>query len=135
MANRPTPDWSRIRTRASAFPKVAFDFVREGLAQTAARVHGNENDTAVAVRTDSRHVGGRELCMGLRELAIKRYGLLAATVLGRWGIAATDDFGVIVYTMIDRKELKPSDDDHFEDFCGVYEFDEAFAAEHACELR
>lgn len=135
MANRATPDWSRIRTRGSVFPKAAFDFVREGLAHTALRVHGTENDTAVALRTDSRHVGGRELCMGLRELAIKRYGLLAQTVLGRWGIGCTDDFGVIVYTMIDRKELKPSDDDYFGDFSAVYQFDEAFAAEHACELR
>jgi uncharacterized repeat protein (TIGR04138 family) len=66
--------------------------------------------------------------MGMRDLAIERYGLLAPTVLSRWGIKRTEDFGVIVYAMIDRKELRSSPQDSFSDFQGVFDFDEAFGA-------
>ena len=76
------------------------------------------------------HVTGQQLCLGLRELAIQRYGLLAKTVLHKWGVRKTDDFGTIVYAMIDRAELRSSDRDSIEDFAGVYDFDEAF--EQAC---
>jgi uncharacterized repeat protein (TIGR04138 family) len=126
-----TPDWTFIRARGNAIPPVAFDFVRDGLSHTVAKLHGNKDDTAVAQRTESRHVNGRDLCLGLRDLAVRRYGLLAPTVLRSWGVRTTADFGVIVYTLIDRQELKPSDDDRFDDFVDVYQFDEAFAPEQA----
>jgi len=59
---------------------------------------------------------------------VQRYGLLAGTVLARWGVKRTDDFGTIVYAMIDRGELRASDRDSFEDFKGVFDFAETFAS-------
>jgi uncharacterized repeat protein (TIGR04138 family) len=38
----------------------------------------------------------------------------------------TDDFGVIVYAMIDRSELRSCERDSIDDFAGVFDFDEAF---------
>lgn len=121
--------WNTIRTRANALPEEAFQFIREGLAHTVKAYHGETAARAFIDPTDeSRHVSGQQLCLGLRDFSIERYGLLAQTVLSRWGIRRTEDFGVIVYAMIDRKELRSSPADSFEDFQGVFDFDEAFGA-------
>lgn len=74
----------------------------------------------------SRHVSGQELCLGLRSLAVEKYGLLAHTVLRGWGVRSTEDFGKIVYAMVDTGLLRTSEDDSLDDFRGVYEFAEAF---------
>ncbi|HNB60262.1 MAG TPA: hypothetical protein PL072_03875 [Phycisphaerales bacterium] len=125
-------DWEAIRAKASTFSEQAFAFVQDGLSHTVKSVHGDvTRDPERQGASDERfHVTGQQLCLGLRELAIQRYGLLAKTVLHKWGVRKTDDFGTIVYAMIDRAELRSSDRDSIEDFAGVYDFDEAF--EQAC---
>ena len=40
---------------------------------------------------------------------------------------ASDDFGKVVFALIDIGILRKTEDDCIEDFVGVYEFDEAFA--------
>lgn len=72
------------------------------------------------------HVSGQQLCLGLRSLAVEKYGLLARTVLNGWGVKSTEDFGKIVYAMVDAGLLRTSENDSMDDFRGVYEFDEAF---------
>ncbi|MEM6930765.1 MAG: Minf_1886 family protein, partial [Myxococcota bacterium] len=72
------------------------------------------------------HVSGADLCLGLRELAIDRYGRLAKTVLHRWRVRETADFGRIVFAMIDAGLLSKTDEDSFDDFVNVYDFEEAF---------
>lgn len=131
MNNIVEPDWSHIRTRAQAIAEPAFRFVIEGLAHTVRRIHGDDGDEQRAAQAGdvSRHVSGRQLCLGLRELAATRYGLMAPTVLRHWGVHRTGDFGVIVYAMIDRGQMNRSDEDRFSDFENVFDFDEAFAPE------
>ena len=90
-------------------------------------VHGNGASNEPAP-DESRHVSGQQLCLGLRDFAIKQYGLLALTVLGRWGLRRTDDFGRIVFAMIEAGLMKKTDEDTLEDFRGVYDFGEAFNA-------
>lgn len=80
-----------------------------------------------------RHVTGVELSLGLRDFALARYGLLAGAVLRRWGFRRTDDFGVVVYAMIDRGEMRASAEDNLEDFHEVFDFDAVFGA--ACGSR
>lgn len=115
----------------AAFPEEAFDFVREGLRFTVDTLHGHMDPTGdLADSSDApderRHVSGQQLCMGMKEFAIQRYGMLAGTVLERWGIRKTDDFGAIVYAMIERGDLKASPNDNPEDFKGVFDFAEVF---------
>ena len=120
-------DWARIRRDAERFPEPAFRFVQEGLTHTVRAVHDAEDEpTELLAGDESRHVTGRDLCLGLRDLAIERYGLLARTVLRKWGINRTDDFGVIVFALIDKGILRASDSDNLADFRSVYDFDEAF---------
>jgi uncharacterized repeat protein (TIGR04138 family) len=128
LNKRPTEvEWEAIRQKAKRFPDEAYKFVREGLHQTVTRVHpGASEQRQMDPGDESRHVTGRDLCVTLRDMARDRYGLLAKTVLGHWGVYRTDDFGVLVYAMIDRKELRSSDRDSLEDFREIYDFDEAF---------
>ncbi len=118
-------DWRAIRERAALFPEEAFQFVREGLAYTTKLFHGEPPRNSEPC-DDRRHVSGQQLCMGLRKMAIERYGLLARTVMNKWGVRATDDFGVIVYALIDRNELRQGERDSIEDFKSVYDFEESF---------
>lgn len=133
MADQQHLDWRTIRSRTGGFPPEALLFVRDGLAHTVTMARREEAPLAGAhpESGDARpsHVTGQELCLGLRDLAVERYGMLARTVLGRWGIRSTKDFGRIVYAMIDLGLLRKSDDDSPEDFHGVYDFDEAFGSD------
>ncbi len=117
-------DWKKIRDKAGPYPMSAFAFVRDGLAHTVKMIHGDN----APLSGPERHVSGQQLCIGLRDFAIRRYGMLSRTVLARWGILKTDDFGRIVFAMIDAGLMRKSDEDSLEHFCGVYEFDEAFDA-------
>ena len=108
---------------AGPYPLDAFDFVREGLSHTTDSVHG---DGAQGDGEVSRHVSGQELCLGLRDYAIERYGLLAPVVLRSWHIHRTDDFGRIVFAMIDGGLMSKTADDTMDDFRAVYEFREVF---------
>jgi uncharacterized repeat protein (TIGR04138 family) len=74
----------------------------------------------------SSHVTGQQLCMGLREFAIQQYGMLAPAVLWHWNIRRTEDFGRIVYAMIDGGVLSRTAEDSIDDFSGVFDFSEAF---------
>ena len=74
----------------------------------------------------NRHISGSELCWGLRDYALRRWGLLARTVLTSWGIQSTGDFGRIVFGFIEAQLMQKRDDDRLEDFDEVFDFDEAF---------
>jgi uncharacterized repeat protein (TIGR04138 family) len=123
----------QARQKAGPFPIAAYEFVREGLAYTARGVHGEEPaklravDEASLQRVDeSRHVSGRQLCLGLRDYAQRQYGRLAKTVLAKWHIRGTEDFGKIVFAMIDAGMMRKTDEDSAEDFRDVFSFDDAF---------
>lgn len=86
-----------------------------------------ESEAMIAAPAAGKHISGQQLCVGLRDMARERYGMLALTVLHRWGVRATDDFGVMVYALIDRGEMRSSHEDRFEDFSNQYDFADAFA--------
>ncbi|MFZ4576133.1 MAG: Minf_1886 family protein [Phycisphaerales bacterium] len=115
------PEWQDLKPKAGKFPPAAFLFVRDGLAHTVKLVHGEEGGEG-----DSRHVTGHQLCLGLRDFALIQYGRLARTVLRRWTIESTDDFGRIVYAMVEAGIMRKNEDDSLEHFRGVFDFDEAF---------
>ena len=113
-------DLKQLAAKVGPYPLTAYRFVREGLSRTVEMSQGLDSSEA------DRHVSGQQLCMGLREFAIERYGLLAPVVLRSWNVQRTDDFGRIVFAMIDAGLLSKTPQDSFEDFRGVFEFDEAF---------
>lgn len=70
---------------------------------------------------EQRHLSGPELVDGICDLAIERFGYLAYPVLERWGVTRTDDFGEIVFNLIDVGLLGKSDDDAVEDFQNLFD--------------
>jgi uncharacterized repeat protein (TIGR04138 family) len=112
------------------YPIEAYEFVHNGLGYTVNKLHGNKKDPKA-----SRHVSGRDLCDGLREYALAKWGLMARTVLGRWNIRKTYDFGRIVFAMVDNGLMQKTDDDTIEDFRDVFDFKTAFDAGYRIEMR
>lgn len=73
-----------------------------------------------------RHVSGGELLEGIRELALERFGPVAKTVLEQWGVQRTEDFGEIVFQLVERGLLGKTDADKRSDFARGYDFEDAF---------
>lgn len=109
--------------RSTKYPVEAFAFVQRGLDFTVQRTHGKRDPKAPIA---SRHISGRQLCYGLRDYAIEQYGLLARTVLKSWHIRASEDFGRIVFAMVEAGLLSKTDEDDIADFVGVFDFAQAF---------
>lgn len=74
----------------------------------------------------ARHVSGGELLDGIRKYALKEFGPITMTVLANWGITRCEDFGEIVFIMVEKGLLGKTDEDRKEDFLGGYDFDTAF---------
>ena len=87
-----------------AYKFEAYTFVMAGLHDTVTHL------------TKPRHVTGQELCEGLRDYALEQFGSLARTVLDYWGIRRTDDFGKIVFNLIEAELLKKTEEDSIHDF-------------------
>lgn len=83
-------------------------------------------DAAGGCENLNRHVSGRELCWGLRDFAIQRWGLMARVVLESWKVKSTIDFGRIVFGFIDFNIMQKQPADRLEDFENVFSFREAF---------
>ena len=107
------------------YPAEAYHFVQEGLRHTVRRQHGDAASNTKATKT-SRHVTGQQLCESLRDLAQAHWGLMARSVLRRWNITSTLDFGRIVFALIEVKQMQRTEDDSIDDFRNVYEFSKAF---------
>lgn len=114
-----TFDLAKLQALAGPYPASAFQFLRDGLEFTVLRIH-------VEREGDDRHVSGRQLCQGLRDYAIRQYGLLARDVLESWHLHRTEDFGRMVFALIEVGVLAKSDEDTLDDFRGVFDFDDAF---------
>lgn len=78
-------------------------------------------------RRSERHLTGQQLCEAARHYAIQQYGYLARTVLANWGVKRTDDFGELVFNMIEIGQMRKTRKDKREDFHHVYDFSEAFS--------
>ncbi len=109
---------SRICARDSRYLPEAYFFLHEGLMRTLKKIQAAEKKP--------RQISGAELATGLREYALKQFGPLTLTVLDRWGIRTTRDFGELVFVLLDAGLLGKTDEDCIEDFDDLYSFEEAF---------
>ncbi len=108
----------------TAYPIDAFLFVQKGLDYTVRQIHGDPDPNADPA---SRHVRGQQLCKGLRDYAIDQYGLMAKSVLRRWNVRQCEDFGRIVFAMVDADFMQKTEHDSLDDFTDVFDFTEAFS--------
>lgn len=108
-----------IVTEDSRFHPNAYLFVREGLDYTLKLQKRSRS-------TPPRHVSGAELLDGLRLFTLKEFGPMAKIVLNEWGITCCEDFGRIVFNLVQKGVLGTSESDKLEDFSEIFSFDEAF---------
>jgi len=74
----------------------------------------------------AKHISGEELLAGIRALLLKKFGPMTMMVLQHWGIKSTDDFGNIVYNLVENKVLAKDSQDQYDSFKNAYDFDEVF---------
>lgn len=108
-----------IRAKDPRYARDAYQFVREALDYTQ-RAIGREN------RDEIRHVTGQELLGGIRDFALVQFGPMAVTVFEEWGVRQCEDFGEIVFNMVEIGLLAKTEDDSRAHFAGGYDFFEAF---------
>ena len=58
-----------------------------------------------------RHVTGVEVLAGIRTLARVRFGPMAKAVFDQWGVTRTEDFGEIVFQLVEAGILGKTDED------------------------
>ena len=127
-------DLAGVLARDSRYTIGAYAFVFESLEHTkhlrrVARAKAKTRRARV-----SGHVTGEELCLGLRDLALKQYGLMAMTVLGQWGIRSTSDVGEIVYNLIASGDFEKTPGDKRTDFDDVFDFEDVFRRNYVMAL-
>ena len=81
----------------------------------------------------SGHVGGEELLEGIKEYATSQFGRMAAIVFEHWGVKVTEDFGNIVFNMVNNGLLGKTDKDKIDDFKNRYDFKTVFESEFKYE--
>jgi uncharacterized repeat protein (TIGR04138 family) len=103
------------------YRRDAYLFVRDALDHTKKDLSRREG----APMTDNEHVTGQELLAGIRDYALAQFGPMAITVLEDWGILRCEDFGEIVFNVVEAGLFSKTDTDSREDFRNGYDFDEA----------
>lgn len=72
-----------------------------------------------------RHVTGKELLEGIKEYGLNQFGPLTRQVFEYWGIKTTEDFGKIVFNLVEAGLLRKTEEDTLDDFKNIYDFEEA----------
>ncbi len=104
----------RIAEKSGRYDPRAYLFVLRGLEHARQRLRREG------------HVSGQELTESIRLLAIAEFGPTAKLVLNGWGVETTDDFGRLVFQMIDGGLLSRTEEDSLEDFRDRFDFETEF---------
>jgi uncharacterized repeat protein (TIGR04138 family) len=124
----------QILRKDPRYDRDAYTFVREALDHTLKRLKKPDREQVIRQARETgdeskrraSHVTGQELLEGARDLALKQFGPLGRTVLEHWGVTRCEDFGEIVFNMVEAGVLGKTDRDTKADFAGGYDFEEAF---------
>lgn len=92
----------------------AYEFVMQALWFTQKKLKRNG------------HISGKELLGGIKEFALDQYGPMAKTLIRHWGINTTEDFGEIVFNMVNSGLMRKNENDSCDEFKNGYDFDKVF---------
>lgn len=122
----------QVAERDGRYAYEAYEFLYEALDHT---LHVLGKVPPLARESDQHyHVTGEQLLDGVRDLALKQFGLMARTVFHVWGIEQTGDFGKIVFNLVEAGLMSKTEEDSLLDFQGVYDLDEALVRNYRIEL-
>ena len=101
------------------YQRQAYFFLREALDHTQKLLGRSGKD-------EIHHVTGQELLEGIRAYALLQYGPMTITLFNEWGIRQCEDFGEMVFNMVEVSILAKTERDTRDDFKNGYDFIEAF---------
>jgi len=125
------PRLFEIVRRDPRYAYEAYEFIFEALEHTHQMLDKQNVDGG---ESRQRHVTGAELMQGVRELALREFGLMARTVFRQWGVNCTGDFGNIVFNLIEEELMSKTPEDTLADFEDQYDLDEALVQGFRLEL-
>ena len=98
----------------------AYYFLRQALDHTVKEIKKKKPNLK------SNHISGQDLLEGIKKFALKQFGPMTLTLFNEWGIQECEDFGNIVFNLVEFRVLGKTEKDKPEDFCKLYDFNEAF---------
>jgi uncharacterized repeat protein (TIGR04138 family) len=115
----------KIVARDPRYAREAYHFVREALDYTQKKVHREARNRK---SRQDRHVTGQQLLEGLRDYGLQMFGPMSLYVLNDWGLRCCEDFGELVFNLVDHGNgmFGKTDQDSRNDFKGGYDFGAAF---------
>jgi uncharacterized repeat protein (TIGR04138 family) len=117
-----------VRRRDRRFSRNAYYFVLDALDYTMSQL-GKDQLTG-----EDRHVGGRELLLYVQDFAADQFGPMAPLVFEQWGVRGSEDFGEIVFNLIEAELLSRRPCDSRLDFLDGFDFRTTFEERHRREL-
>jgi uncharacterized repeat protein (TIGR04138 family) len=108
-----------ILAKDARYQRDAYLFVKDALDYTHRLVEKEKRELR-------RHVSGQELLDGIRAYALGQFGPMTEMVFAEWGVHRCEDFGEIVFNMVEIGLLGKTEEDRREDFQSGYQFYDAF---------
>jgi uncharacterized repeat protein (TIGR04138 family) len=128
------PKLAELVRRDPRYAYEAYEFVFAALAHTQKILGRSVPDDPQVEPGPNHHVSGRELLQGVRDLALREFGLMARTVFHLWGIDKTDDFGEIIFNLVEANLMSKTPTDNRADFHDVYDLDQALVRDYRIRL-
>ena len=129
------PKLDEVVRRDPRYAYEAYEFVFAALAYTQKALGRAPHEEPAEGAEAAHHVTGRELLFGIRDFALREFGLMARTVFRLWGINRTDDFGEIVFNLVEANLMSKTAEDDRKDFHDVYDLDQALVRDYRIELK
>jgi uncharacterized repeat protein (TIGR04138 family) len=102
-----------IREADARYRREAYGFLMAALGKTVQALPEERREDP-----DRRHLSGRELLVGLVQLARGEFGELAPMVFQEWGVVGGEDVGAMVFQLVQSGQLSARPEDTLDDFRG-----------------
>ena len=129
------PKLAEIVRRDPRYAYEAYEFVFAALAHTQQLLGRVPQGGVTSAGEPQYHVKGPDLLRGACDLALREFGLMARTVFHRWGIERTDDFGEIVFNLVEASLMSKTDQDTRQDFHALFDLNRALVDDYRIEVE
>jgi len=110
---------STILESDTRYHRDAYSFLKEAL-DAAQKAISKANKGQVG------HITAQQLLEGIRQYGLGQFGPMTRTVFNEWGIFSCEDFGEMVFLLVEHGLLRKKESDKKDDFKGGYDFADAF---------
>src|SRR5438132_677292 len=128
------PKLMDVAARDPRFAYEAYDFIFKGLDHAETMLGRGRAKGADEGSHPVQHIKSHELLEGIRALALQEFGLMANIVFRMWGVRSTEDFGRIVFNLVEAGLITKTDDETLADFRDVFNFEDALVRGYTIQL-